>query len=169
MSDLRSELESIYREHAKGLYSLALSITCCTDLAEDAVHDAFVGMCRRKHRPTTRLTPYVFAVVRNAAIDLRRNNGRQQRLCESIFNGRVPLAAGPVSPPDDLLTAERDEALRHAIEELSSQDRETVILKVFSGLTFEEVGQVLSVSPKTIATRYRRALIKLEQRLDDPS
>jgi RNA polymerase sigma-70 factor (ECF subfamily) len=64
-----------------------------------------------------------------------------------------------------LLTRERDELLKEALNQLPDTDREAVVLKLFAGLTFEQAGEVTETSPKTIATRYRRALGKLENQL----
>jgi RNA polymerase sigma factor (sigma-70 family) len=64
-----------------------------------------------------------------------------------------------------LLAKERDSLLRSAIDQLSETDREAVVLKLYAGLTFEQAGKIADESPKTIATRYRRALEKLEVQL----
>jgi RNA polymerase sigma factor (sigma-70 family) len=48
---------------------------------------------------------------------------------------------------------------------LDEAEREVVVLKTFAGLTFAAIGEVLEQSEKTVATRYRRALLKLEEKL----
>ncbi|MCP4170341.1 MAG: sigma-70 family RNA polymerase sigma factor [Fuerstiella sp.] len=69
------------------------------------------------------------------------------------------------SPAEDVLTAERDQILRIAVHDLDDADREVIVMKIFAGLTFDAVGEILYQSAKTVATRYRRALMKLEERL----
>lgn len=64
-----------------------------------------------------------------------------------------------------MLTAERDQILRIAVHDLDDADREVIVMKIFAGLTFDAVGEILYQSAKTVATRYRRALMKLEERL----
>jgi RNA polymerase sigma-70 factor (ECF subfamily) len=107
---------------------------------------------------------YVFRAVRNSAIDLHRADTRKRNLGESLF---AEFRSGDAvdGPPERLLTKERDELLKQAIDKLPEKDREAVILKLFAGLTFEQAGQVAVASPKTIASRYRRALEKLENQL----
>lgn len=63
------------------------------------------------------------------------------------------------------LTAERDQILRSAVDDLDEAERAVVVLKTFAGLTFAAIGEVLEQSEKTVATRYRRALLKLEEKL----
>ena len=69
---VQQELERIYRDHRQGLFTLALSITRCPDLAEDAVQDAFTRLWRSEIEPQGDSTAYVFASVRNAALELAR-------------------------------------------------------------------------------------------------
>lgn len=162
-------LENLYRQHRQGLYSYALSIVHSPELAEDAVQNAFTNLFRRvREKPRKlgdgNLTAYVFQTVRNSAIDLQRNRARKMRLSEALFDQPQPVAE-PECPATGLLNRERDELLRDAIDRLCEHDREAIVLKLFAGLTFEEAGNVSNVSPKTIATRYRRALMKLENHL----
>lgn len=161
---MRQQLEETYRSHRQGLFAMALSVTRCAQLAEDAIHVAFERLCRQETRPAGDLVSYVFAAVRNASRDAVRYRRVQSERTESLFNGYVPPERVD-DPADDVLTRERDQILRLAVDELDAADREVVVLKVFAGLTFDAAGQVLEQSPKTVATRYRRALLKLEEKL----
>ncbi len=163
---LNNDLKEIYEQHRQGLYSLAASLTGCTQHAEDAIHTAFEKLCRRNSRSTDDLTTYVFAAVRNSAIDLRRRQRRHARFASSLFSSPVTPVAE--SKADELvLTSERDQILRQAIDELESDDREIVVMKAFGQLTFEAIADVTNRPVGTVATRYRRALEKLHQRLRD--
>jgi RNA polymerase sigma-70 factor (ECF subfamily) len=162
-------LENVYREHRQGLFTFALSIAGCPQLAEDAIQIAFTHLhrtdaIRQFASRNGQVVAYVFRSVRNSAIDLKRSDQRQKKLSESLF-AEYPLHNRPSTPPDQLLTKERDGILREAIEQLSEGDREAIVLKLFAGLTFDQAGKVANTSPKTIATRYRRALGKLENQL----
>lgn len=161
-------MESLYREHRQGLFTYALSIVGCPQAAEDAIHNAFARLHRgskfEAESEQAKMVPYVFRCVRNCAIDLQRKRKQEKRLGESLFENVQQLDSSP-SPSDSLLTQERADILRAAIDELSEPEREVVVLKVFAGLTFEQAGEMANTSPKTMATRYRRALVKLENQL----
>lgn len=107
----------------------------------------------------------VFAAVRNAAFDVMRAELRAFTVRESLFDGRLADAMQSQMPAHELLTQERDQLLRAAVEGLDNEDREVVVLKVFADLTFDAIAEVLERPAKTVATRYRRALLKLEDRL----
>lgn len=156
-------LEAVYREHRQGLYSLAVTVTASHQLAEDAVHNAFERLIR-KRIPKDNLVPYVYRAVRNAAIDLRRKGKAQDRLCVTLFEepGRDSHL---VDPTQQLLTEEMHQQLRKSIESLSENYREAIVLKAFAGLTFDQIGVVTGTSAKTIATRYRRAIGELQDKL----
>ena len=159
---MRAELEQLYCQHRQTLFSLALTVTGCAGLAEDAVHEAFVRLCRQNARPAGNLTAYVFAAVRNAAIDCRRQQVRQQTLAESVFeNSRARFEVG--TNPDD--SSEQLSHLSGLIDALEESVREIIVMKIFANLTFDEIGQVMGTPSATVATRYRRALVKLEEHL----
>lgn len=158
---MRRELEEIYAEHRQGLYTLAISITRCAAAAEDAVQEAFARLWRSGCAPAGKdPVPYVFAAVRNAALDQLRRRRRRPGPAEgeSIFNGRSsdPAAAA--------MTAEQEEMLREALESLPDEQREAVVLRIYAGLTFDGVARAVGCPLPTAVSRYRRALEKLHDR-----
>lgn len=152
-------LEALYRQHRQGLFTLALSVTRCPVAAEDAVHDAFVRLCREDFPPSRAGDPvaYVFGVVRNAAIDALRRGG-PPRTPVSIFD------AAP-SPEALALGAERERSVAEAVESLPIEQREAVILKVYAGLSFAQIAAAVGAPLPTVASRYRRGLARLRERL----
>lgn len=160
---MHETLEKIYLDHRQGLFSLALSITRSHQLAEDSVHNAFANLFRRQI-PHGDPVAYVFKSVRNSAIDSVRANKRRSQVNESLF-ADFELTPSYDSVHDTLVSQERACLLQQAIDELDDDYRESIVLKSFSGLTFEQVGLITNTPAKTVATRFRRALQKLEQKL----
>ncbi len=149
-------IESIYRQHRKGLYTLALSITRQPESAEDAVHEAIVRLCRSGKSPSGDPVAYVFAAVRNAAIDQKRRLGSV-----SIFD----LAEPSQEPTTALDDHERDRMVADAIDDLPADQREAVVMHLYTGLTFQQAAEALHVPLQTMASRYRRALDRLRTQL----
>lgn len=52
------------------------------------------------------------------------------------------------------------------LAELPVEQREVIVLKVWHGCTFEEIGGLLEVSPNTVAGRYRYGLQKMKLKLE---
>jgi len=162
---LNRKLQDVYRQHRQGMFSLALSITRSRVQAEDAVQNAFVNLVKQELPSGVDLVPYAFQAVRFASLDSLRRQKRERALEQSLFNGDIAVSKQDDSPLEDVLTAERDRILRQAVDGLPTGEREAIVLKAFAGLTFEQAGKAASVPAKTIATRYRRALEKLERKL----
>ena len=176
---MTSPLESIYREHRQGLFTLALSITRRRDRAEDAVHDAFTRMLRAeasRAAPQGDRVAYAFASVRNAAIDIVRKKTElpidaiagESAAGESIYSRlRLSQSEGSLSEPCDapLIAAEAQQRVRQAVDELPDATRQVLVMKLHGGLTFEQIAQAMNEPLSTVASRYRRALDRLKEKL----
>lgn len=160
---LIAELEQVYRQHRQALFSLALNMTGCSGLAEDAVHEAFVRLCGRQELPSGRLAAYVFAAVRNAAFDCLRRVTRDRKMAESLFTQTVPSST--TTNVTDNTAEDLAEQLTREIERLDGNVREIIVMKIYGELTFDEIGSILKIPAATAATRYRRALTAIEENL----
>lgn len=157
---MRRALERIYRQHRQGMYSLALSITGQAHLAEDAVQDAFARLWESRPRPVGDPVSYAYAAVRNASIDLASRSNRSKCATVSIFNGQVH------DPAAKAIDAEDQRRLGEAIEALPDAQRQAILLKVYAGLTFEQIAQVCDEPLSTVSSRYQRALRRLAESLE---
>ncbi len=131
--------------------------------AEDVVQEAFVRYWRnQRHLPGDPQALLVVS-VRRAALDLARREGRRTAREELADGGLEAREAqfGPV-PGDD---AERREQIEQAMRELPAEQREVLVLKIWNELTFEQIGEVLEISPNTAASRYRYGLTALRKQL----
>lgn len=61
----------------------------------------------------------------------------------------------------------RPPTIREALTDLPPEQREVVVLKVWQGRTFDEIGRLLGISPNTASSRYRYALEKLRAALGE--
>ncbi len=172
---LRQMLEEVYVEHRQGLYTLSLSITRHPDLAEDAIQEGFSRLMRAGRLPEGNGTAYVFASVRNAALDIVRRPRMSGQEMASIYDlepsggGDFGLADPKAPPTPDRVMAANEELarLRNAMEALPAAQREVVAMKVHAGLTFDEIGQALGEPLATVASRYRRALEQLKKNMGE--
>lgn len=160
---MRSVWEELYRTHRQGFFTLALSITGRVDRAEDAVHEAFAKLFGRSDRPSGEPAAYAFSVVRNAAIDQLRKAGRDRTARQSIYEEAGPSKLLSANRPDsDAHDTERREAIQAALDKLNDEQREVIVMKIYGGLTFDQIGQAIGAPLSTVASRYRRGLARLE-------
>ncbi len=156
-------LERLYDAHATSLYAFALSLTRRDSDSRDLLQDLFVKLARHPgalddvHDERS----FLLRWMRNAAVDLFRRRQSREHLGEALAEETAsPFAPAP--DPDD--QAFRD-ALAEALFELPEEQRAIVQLKLWEGMTFEAIAQLLNISPNTAASRYRYGLDKLRLRL----
>jgi len=130
------------------LYGRALGLSHAE--AEDVLHEVFTGLLRVSQWPT-QPENYLVRAVRNRALNHRRSFLR--RLTRE-FESRCWFEREPDEGPSE-------RAAMRLLEGLPAEQREVIVLKIWHERTFEEIGELLGVSPNTAAGRYRYGLQKL--------
>jgi RNA polymerase sigma-70 factor (ECF subfamily) len=123
--------------------------------AEDVLQETFVALTQMKF-PPAKLEHYCVRSFRNRALNYKRTLWRRlAREWESLrwFEKNV-----------DETPAER--AAMSCLAELPVEQREVIVLKIWHGCTFEEIGGLLEISPNTAAGRYRYGLQKIKVKLE---
>ena len=89
--------------------------------------------------------------------------------CGSPKNAReraaLPVTEVGSEDPPPLEEYEIKRSVRLAVEKLPPNQSEVVVLKIWEGMTFLEIAEVLGESPNTVASRYRYGLEKLTRLL----
>ncbi len=106
---------------------------------------------RRRFRGVENPVAYMFQIARNEAL----------RAAKKKSGPSVTIGDRFVAYEESRVPYDDAEVVAAALGRLAAEDRELVELKVFGGLTFQEVAVVLGLPPGTVATRYRRALESL--------
>jgi RNA polymerase sigma-70 factor (ECF subfamily) len=127
--------------------------------AEDVVEDAICRFWPRRLSVAQR-DAYLFACVRHAAIDYLKLARRRQARETHDAAGRPESFFE--TTPDSHQLAQRVEA---ALARLSLQEREVLVLKIWGGMTLEQVAEAADLPRGTVFSRYRNALAKLRELL----
>jgi len=144
----------LYDKHGPALVAYACSFVADAAAAEDVVHEVFLRLLSAEIRTPDVPVAYVYRAVRNAALNARRSGQRNVQLDanNSVFERRDGNREAAL-------------ALQHALAELPEEQREVVVMRVWSGMTLEEVAAATAAPLNTVASRYRYALEKLRERL----
>jgi RNA polymerase sigma-70 factor (ECF subfamily) len=142
--------EALYEAKASELILYGRALGLNHGEAEDVLQETFIALLKLADRPK-QPEHYCVRTFRNRALNYRRSLWRRlAREWESLrWFERTP----------DETAAERH-AMR-AMAELPCEQREAIVLKIWHKYTFEEIGELLDVSPNTVAGRYRYGLQKL--------
>lgn len=128
--------------------------------AEDAVQEGFLKFWKSRKQARDELA-YLYACVRTAAMDIGRS-GRRRGARERDASRPEQSSFQP-----SMDHAERQASIEAALVQLPGDQREVVVLKIWSGLTFAQIGLALGVSQNTAASRYRYAMARLEADLSE--
>ncbi len=147
--------------HGPALVLLARQSVGNLDDAQDVVQDAFVNFWQSRSRAKDPLA-YLYACVRRQCLQSHRTQTR--RAARDLAAAR-PEIDGATDLFFRIEQDERRRAIEAALRSLPAEQHETVIMRLWGGLSFPQIGQVMAVSTDTAASRYRYALTKLRQQL----
>lgn len=157
------DIARIYDEHAQALFAFLLNFTRDQDDTRDVLQEVFVKLARQPDtwRTTRDERAFLIRLAHNAAVDLMRRRSTRSRQQEQFGAERISPFAATTDPDEAAFRAE----LSAALGELPCDQRAVVHLKLWEGLTFEQIATVLEVPLNTAASRYRYGLDKLRDRL----
>lgn len=161
------KLEELYERHGESLYRYLVFRLGSAEDAEDVLQETFCRFARYGLRWKFVRDPpaFVFKVARNEVNRfLKRKLGRSSGEA-MIMTGAAGGFSAAFTAPDDQTLA----ALLRSADDLPAEQKEVVLLKVFEGLTFKEIGSVCGVSANTAASRYRYGIEKLREAVEGRS
>jgi RNA polymerase sigma factor (sigma-70 family) len=151
-------LGRLFDRHAAALELYARQLCDC---AEDVVQEALIEFARQPCPPDD-AAAWLYRVVRNKAISASRSARRRKRH-ESEAAGR--RSAWFERSAADLIDAGVAAA---ALESLPVEQREVVVARIWGGLSFQQIGQLVGASDSAAHRRYEAALLALRQKLRVP-
>ena len=156
-SPLRTELVS----HLPHLRAVARALTGHRDRADDLVNDTVIKAlsAESQFQPGTHLKAWLTTILRNHYINgLRRNRIEVETVAE------IPEGALP-SPPNQEHVVEVNE-IAAALQLMSVEHREILVLVSAAGLSYEEAADVCGCAVGTIKSRLNRARSELKRVLN---
>jgi RNA polymerase sigma-70 factor (ECF subfamily) len=157
------DLDRLYTDHAQALFAFLLNLTRHEADTRDLLQEIFIRLAQRPAWLDGVREPRAFLLrlAHNLAIDQIRRRGTRQRGQERYQEESATVFA-PTSDPDE---AAFRAAVTAAMADLAPEQRAVVHLKLWEGLTFERIAELLEIPPNTAASRYRYGLDKMRARL----
>jgi RNA polymerase sigma-70 factor (ECF subfamily) len=157
-------LRRIYEKYKDELLALAIALSNDRAAAEDALHDVFVSLVEysEKLQLRTSLKSYLSSCIANRV----RNLNRVKSLRTAQLS-RAEAVSSDWDKPDQLAaSAELSRRIDQAMEQVTYEQREVIILHLQSGMRFRAIAQSQGVSINTVQSRYRYGLDKLRMLLN---
>jgi RNA polymerase sigma-70 factor (ECF subfamily) len=163
----RTTLVAAYGAHRGAAYTLAYRILGDGPAAEDAVQDAFLKLWTGSAQfdPSRgSMRGLLLTIARHTSIDVIRKRANRQRTENAYCTDATYVTDGP-----EHATERADEArhVRDALRGLPGEQRHTIEMAYFSGLTRREIAASGSVPIGTVKSRMRLGMRKLAVTLGD--
>jgi RNA polymerase sigma-70 factor, ECF subfamily len=142
--------EKLYQAKATELILYGRALGLSHSEAEDVLQETFMALVQ-KATPPNQPEHYCVRSFRNRALNYRRSLWR--RLAREWESLRW-FERAPQENPEE-------RAAMACLATLPQEQREVIVLKIWHRYTFEEIGELLEMSPNTAAGRYRYGLTKL--------
>ena len=159
---------ALYDQYSGVIYRLAYSLLQHQEDAEEVMQDSFEYAFRRLDQYDARKSAFKTWLYRIAVS--RCHNKRRRKWLPSLSLQQMDdgaEASDPNAPlPDERAAlSEQQQAVWHAVRELSPKLREVAVLRYYGGLQYGEIGEVLDIPPKTAESRMRLAHKALREQL----
>ncbi len=158
--------EDLVRAQTRRVYSICYRFTSSDSEAQDLTQEVFLRVFKNLksfRAGEGSFTVWLSRLTRNLLIDHYRRT-RLDRVTDSIEDQAPMLEekTAMMSRTDGMLAGrEASELLQRALQKLSPELRETVILRDLEELEYREVAQVLNVPEGTVKSRLNRGRAEL--------
>jgi RNA polymerase sigma factor (sigma-70 family) len=156
-------LETVYRMYVKDLYAYGMS--CCSDenMVEDAVHDIFLDLHRRKEKLAgiENMKYYLLSALRYRINFLRKERLLYEEFVPDACNGLFESDRQEWIDKED--EAERKQFTDRMLARLNPHQREIVYLRLTEGLSFGEIAELMQTKRQSVQNLFGRAIHKLRK------
>ena len=155
----------LVRQYMSDAYLIALGFARNSDDARDLSQDAFIRAyeARAQFEEGRPFYPWFYRILRNRCLNFV---SREKKKSESLYYKDSPdrerFASGGPTALEKLEKKERARLLHAAIDRLSFDHNEIIVLKNFRGLSYEEISGRLNIPIGTVMSRlyYARKMLK---------
>lgn len=169
-------LATLVERYSPRVFGLLMRLTGARDVAEDLMQETFLRMVRTldRYEHVGKFESWLFRIAANLARDRARQRGRRGAMTSLDANwedgdARAAATADRVdaNPQDRLEQQEDADRLVAALGQLSESEREVLLLRHYSDLSFREIADMLKIPLGTALARAHRGLKHLRERLGD--
>ena len=158
----RDGFGALYQRYHNPIVAFAYAQLADPHAAEDAAQEAFAIACRdlRSLRERDKFGAWLGGICRNVCRQMLRVKTRT-----------VPTPSEPPATPETaragaLERQERQDAVRRAVWQLSTDERELIVMRYFDGFSQARISQVLDLTPAAVNGRLTRAKRKIAELLE---
>lgn len=168
------KIKRIYEIYEQPMYRISFAVLKRSDLAEDAVSDAFIRIIDRlkkiKDPDSPKTKAYIVKVIKSTSINIYRKNKRSL-VRESPIDESTKQIPDTSQNVEEHVEAVMDrQNKRNLLNKLNETDRNIINLRCGNELSWKEVAERTSLTESTARKRFERArkhLINMKGDLTD--
>ena len=162
--------EQLVLDNQNRIYSLALRLMGdreeAADLAQEAFLKAWQGLS--SFQGESSFSTWIYRLTTNVCIDYLRRKKRRQEVEPAVSlddedSGWAEPADAGQDPQRKLEEAERSRALSRGLERLPEHQRQVLVMRELSGLSYQEIGAATGLDLGTVKSRIARARLALRK------
>lgn len=160
-----SPASEIYDRYSARIYNFAFRFLKNAEAAEDATQEVFVKMLKHANQfqGDAKLSTWLFSIAANWCRDYLRKADNKAKEAEDVL---VTLPAPSEGSPERRLEQrENEHRIQRALQALTPEQREAILLSRYQGLSYAEIAQIAGCSEGAVKTRVFRAMETLKKAL----
>ena len=149
-SQSREKLEKLYTMFKDTVFAVAFGIISDYHLAEDCVAETFIRLTQVKRFSVKKGDGkgFIITIARNVALEYRRKYRKETENTDVYLRNYG----------DSDKTVENSIYINQLLENLTDKQRQVIVLKCCSELTFKEIAKIMKCPESTVKSRYRKAI-----------
>lgn len=173
LSGDRNAISQLIERHSRRVRDYIQMMVKDGDVADDIFQETFIKAVRvideGRYTDNGRFLSWILRIAHNQVIDHFRAQRQNKAVTESEAGydvlGTLRFAERTVE--DEMVGAQIERDIRALVKQLPDEQREVVMMRYFSGLSFKEIAEQTDVSINTALGRMRYALINLRKMIKE--
>ena len=169
----KSAISQLIERHSRRVKEYIRMMVKDNDVADDIFQETFIKAVRvideGRYTDNGKFLSWILRIAHNQVIDYFRSRKQQKLVTEADagYNVLGTLRFAEHTVEDDMVSAQISSDVRHLVDMLPDEQREVVMLRYYSGLSFKEIAEQTDVSINTALGRMRYALINLRKMIKE--
>ena len=165
----KSAISQLIERHSRRVKEYIRMMVKDNDVADDIFQETFIKAVRvideGRYADNGKFLSWILRIAHNQVIDYFRARKQQKQVTESDagYNVLGSLRFAEPTIEDEMVATQISNDVRRLIEQLPEEQREVVMMRYYSGLSFKEIAEQTNVSINTALGRMRYALINLRK------
>ena len=173
LSGDRAAISQLIDRHTHRVRDYIRMMVKDNDVADDILQETFIKAVRvideGRYADTGKFLSWILRIAHNQVIDHFRSQKNAKTVSESDagYNMLCTLRFAERTVEDAMISSQIEEDVRRLIDRLPAEQREVVMMRYYSGLSFQEIADQTDVSINTALGRMRYALINLRKMIKE--